>query len=120
MGFWNGLEDTAAGKENVPLPWIDNYFVTTKNVMRYTHMQEPEDFSMRLRGLKVNERRTTKYNIDQSKKYTFKFIVTDNRIPDVQSVFLIHGKKYLAEKITATFSETGMSQLLKMVAYRIS
>ena len=75
---------------------------------------------MRLRGLKVNERRTTKYNIDQSKKYTFKFIVTDNRIPDVQSVFLIHGKKYLAEKITATFSETGMSQLLKMVAYRIS
>ena len=32
----------------------------------------------------------------------------------------IHGKKYLAEKITATFSETGMSQLLKMVAYRIS
>ena len=120
VGFWNGLEDTAAGKENVPLPWIDNYFVTTKNVMRYTHMQEPEDFSMRLRGLKVNERRTTKYNIDQSKKYTFKFIVTDNRIPDVQSVFLIHGKKYLAEKITATFSETGMSQLLKMVAYRIS
>lgn len=120
VGFWNGLENTAAGKDNVPLPWIDNYFVTTKNVMRYTHMLEPEDFSMRLRGAKVNGRRTTKYKIDQSKKYTFKFIVTDNRIPDVQSVFLIHGKKYLAEKITATFSETGMSQLLKMVAYRIS
>lgn len=120
VGFWNGLENTAAGKDYVPLPWIDNYYVTPGNVMRYTHMQEPEDYSMRLRGNRVNEYRRTKYNVDQSKKYTFKFLVKDSGIPDVQSVFLIHGKKYLAEKITATFSEKGMSQLVKMVAYRIS
>lgn len=41
-------------------------------------------------------------------------------IPYVRSIFYIHGKKYMAEKITATFSaETGMSQLLKMVCYRV-
>jgi hypothetical protein len=45
--------------------------------------------------------------------------VENGVIPDVKSIFYIHGKKYLAEKITATFTENGMSQLVKMVAYRI-
>lgn len=34
-------------------------------------------------------------------------------IPDVRSVFIIRGRRYVCEKITATFSESGMSQLLK-------
>lgn len=42
-------------------------------------------------------------------------------IPNVRSIFLIHGKKYLVEKLTATFSadKGKMLQLLKMDAYRI-
>lgn len=36
-----------------------------------------------------------------------------NSIPDVRAVFHIRGKQYLCEKITATFTEHGMSQLLK-------
>ena len=75
---------------------------------------------MRLTGSEKPETRTDNYKIDQSKKFTFKFLVKDGPVPNVRSVFLIHGKKYMAEKITATFSaETGMSQLLKMVCYRI-
>ena len=61
----------------------------------------------------------TKHKVDQSKKFTFKFLVADGNLPDIQSIFLIHGKKYLAEKMTATFTEDGMSQLVKMVAYRL-
>ena len=41
-------------------------------------------------------------------------------IPDVRSVFLIRGKRYICEKITATFTENGMSQLLKGVFYPIA
>ena len=37
---------------------------------------------------------------------------------DVRSVFHIRGKRYICEKITATFTEkNGMSQLLKGVFY---
>lgn len=36
-----------------------------------------------------------------------------NVIPDPRAVFHIRGKRYVCEKITATFTENGMSQLLK-------
>lgn len=50
-------------------------------------------------------------------KKTFKFLA-DN-IPDIRAVFLIRGKRYVAEKITATFTENGMSQLLKGIFYPV-
>jgi hypothetical protein len=56
--------------------------------------------------------------IDGKKKYTFSWLSTF--IPDPRSVFFIWGKKYMCEKITAQFTEKGMSQLLKGVFYRIS
>lgn len=55
--------------------------------------------------------------IDGRVKYTVKFIA-DN-VPDVGSVFLIAGQQFLCKKITATFTERGMSQLLKGEFYRI-
>ena len=55
--------------------------------------------------------------IDPTKKYTFKFLADD--IPNVRSVFIIFGKRYVCEKITATFTENGMSQLLKGVFYPV-
>lgn len=56
--------------------------------------------------------------IDGKKKYTFSWLSTF--IPDPRSVFFIWGKKYMCEKITAQFTEKGMSQLLKGVFYRIN
>ena len=41
------------------------------------------------------------------------------KIPDVRSILYYGGKKYLSAKITATFTEDGMSQLLKGEFYRI-
>ena len=55
--------------------------------------------------------------IDTCEKASFKWF--SKRIPDVRSVFLIHGRRYLCEKITATFTEDGMSQLLKGVFYPV-
>lgn len=55
--------------------------------------------------------------IDPTQKYTFKFLADD--IPNVRSVFYIHGKKYLCEKITATFTNKGMSRLLKGTFWKL-
>ncbi len=49
--------------------------------------------------------------VNPLEKMTVSFISTS--IPDVRSIFYIRGKRYLCEKITATFTENGMSQLLE-------
>lgn len=53
--------------------------------------------------------------IDKDRKTTFKFLA--DSIPDVRSIFVIKGKRYLCEKITATFTENGMSKMMKGVFY---
>ena len=50
-------------------------------------------------------------HIDPTRKYTFKWIA--DSIPNPRAVFHIRGHKYICEKITATFTTEGMSQLLK-------
>ena len=123
VGFWNGIRDVQGSADSAkpyyPIPWIDNYWISQDNRLSLLHHDEQEDASMRLKGPEVNHLAFTKHKVDQSKKFTFKFLVADGNLPDIQSIFLIHGKKYLAEKMTATFTEDGMSQLIKMVAYRL-
>jgi len=49
--------------------------------------------------------------------YTFTFLA--DKTPNVRAIFYIRGKKCLCEKITATFTDVGMSRLLKGVFYRV-
>lgn len=72
-----------------PCPYVDERFSLKKRYENY------------LSGIIVNPREKLKVS----------WISTS--IPDVRSVFFIRGKRYLCEKITATFTENGMSQLLK-------
>ena len=51
------------------------------------------------------------HRIDTQKKDTFKFI--SDTLPNPRAVFLINGKRFLCEKLTATFTESGLSHLLK-------
>ena len=57
------------------------------------------------------------FSIDGKKKYNFSFL--SKTIPDPRALFYIRGGKYVCQKITATFNENGMSELLKGVFYRI-
>jgi hypothetical protein len=58
------------------------------------------------------------YDIDNKKKYTFSFL--SDKIPDPRALFYIEGRKYVCEKITATFHEgTGKSLLLKGIFYKV-
>ena len=49
--------------------------------------------------------------VDPLQKFKFSFL--SDTIPNPRAIFNIAGKRYVCEKITATFSEDGMSQLLK-------
>ena len=109
IGFWDGSQNHDS---KLPSPWTEDILVADDwSNFNYLH------FNMRLNNGALNSRRIV-HRIDPKKKTTFKFIA-DN-IPDVRAVFNIHGKNYVCEKITATFTEQGMSQLLKGVFYPIA
>lgn len=55
--------------------------------------------------------------VDASILYKFSFL--SRRIPPVRSVFIIKGRRFLCKKMTATFTENGMSQLIKGEFYMV-
>jgi len=70
--------------------------------------------SMRLTGNPVNSDAPLQAQLPQiNAKQKFKFSWLGTSIPNPRAIFYIKGKRYLCEKITATFTENGMSQLLK-------
>lgn len=73
-------------------------------------------FNMRISGRSKSGKTAIK-QIDPKQKTTFKFL--SDTIPNPRSIFNVKGKRYLCEKITATFTENGMSQLLKAIMYPI-
>ena len=108
VGFWDGSQNTM-GK--LPRPRVEDIEIRDDwSNFSYLH------FSLRINNRQQNRRRII-HNIEPKMKTTFKFLA--DTIPDVRAVFYIKGKKYLCEKITATFTENGMSQLLKGVFYPI-
>ena len=110
MGFWSGTTYNAMyGKYTFP---VIDHVLTYPREMNF----ELTGFSMRLRTNLFGTNNGT-YQIDNTKKYTFKFLADD--IPNVRSLFIIQGQRFICENITATFGENGMSQLLKGVFYPV-
>ncbi|MDE5988975.1 MAG: hypothetical protein K2H17_06220 [Duncaniella sp.] len=94
LAYWDGhsANEGAAsygGGKLPPCPYVDERFSLKRRYRGY--------FS----GMKVSPREKLKVSW------------IGDSIPDVRSVFFIRGKRYLCEKITVTFTEIGMSQLLK-------
>ena len=108
VGFWDG---TFRHKPFQPHPIVDK--IEVQDDFSYL----TSDYSLRLNEGKMNALRNVLYRIDGKKKYNFSFMA-DN-IPSPCALFYIRGGKYICEKITATFHETGRSQLLKGVFYRV-
>ncbi|MDO4512111.1 MAG: hypothetical protein Q4B68_09895, partial [Bacteroidales bacterium] len=102
VAFWDGALE--AGGMN-PHPYTDSVIVRHDGTIFRPH------YSLRINRPNGMMRFST-HRIDTRQTYTFSFLA--DSIPDVRAVFHINGKRYLAEKITATFTaEAGMSQLLK-------
>lgn len=107
LGFWDG---TNFCKGYLPRPILDRVTVN-------------HDFSYHLSSytMRINERVTDSpldiYNIADKRKYNFSFLADD--LPNPRAVFHIHGHRYICEKLTATFTERGMSRLVKGVFYML-
>lgn len=101
LAYWNGesaneRDFASTNYQLPPCPKVDARFSLSNRMQRY------------LPGVSINPK----------EKLSVSWI--GDSIPDVRASFLIHGKLYLCEKITATFSETGMSQLLKGTFFPIT
>lgn len=108
IGFWDGA---LANDGKLPYPYVEDV-VIREDWSGYFHPH----FSLRINNQSINAHRIV-HHINPKQKTTFKFL--SNSIPDVRAAFYIKGKRYVCEKITATFTENGMSQLLKGVFYPI-
>lgn len=108
IGFWDGAISPGGKLQH---PYVEDVVIAEDwNSYFLPH------FSLRINNNLSNPHRIV-HKIDPKKKTTFKFL-SDN-IPDVRAPFYIKGKRYVCEKITATFTENGMSQLLKGIFYPI-
>lgn len=106
VGFWSG-EDTYSTYRHPHIDVVTFY-------PDWTYIRH--DWSLSLNSNTFGDYKDP-HKIDPTKKYTFKFLADD--IPNVRSLFIIYGKRYVCEKITATFTENGMSQLLKGTFYPV-
>lgn len=104
VAWWDGAP--AAGK--IPCPVIDTVTIYEDWTYSVSHT------SLRLTGYRNYYEG---YEIQRGKMYSFTFI--SDTIPDVRSIFTIHNQLYVCKKITATITETGLSQLMKGEFYRI-
>ena len=104
MGFWTGTTYNAM-RGQTTFPVID-HVITYPRDMNF----EVTGLSMRLR-YDVYGTNAQTHKIASNKKYKFQFLAKD--VPNVRSLFIIHGQRYICEKITANFTENGMSELMK-------
>lgn len=105
LGWWDGKKQF--GNATNPFP----------NVSSRTHVWNPIEsktvncnFSLDSRNSVFNRYAN---EIDTSIKYNIKFIA--DKLPNPKSIFLIKGKKFVCEKLTATITSRGMSSLVKGV-----
>ena len=108
IGWWDGAADYNG---TLPYPYTDDVVIADDWSGYFT-----PHTSLRLNKASLNATRKV-WKINPKQKATFKFL--SDSIPNPRSLFVIRGKRYLCEKITATFTENGMSQLLKGSFYPV-
>ena len=107
LGFWDGGE--LYGPELHPyIDYVDFIsgidYIDRPNTLDISVLDEHEYMD----GL----------TLDKSLKYTFKFIA--DGIPNPRALFYIQGRYYVCERITANFTEKGLSQLFKGEFYPVA
>ena len=112
VAFWDGTNRYNYSGQ-LPCPIVDRIIIRNDFEKKIT------GHTMRLtdRGSLFVRQGSATFSIDGKKKYNFSFL--SKTIPDPRALFYIRGGKYVCQKITATFNENGMSELLKGVFYRI-
>ena len=104
IGWYNGSNYFTGS--HLPYPNVDDVVIDDDNWSNFAYAH----FSLRLNNAR-GARSQCVHKLDPKTKTTFKFL--SDTIPDVRAVFYIQGKRYICEKITATFTDGGMSRLMK-------
>lgn len=114
LGFYSGMKSGSVVNNQGPQPYTAKweasdspYIIFGQTMPRYYIEENP--YSLNLQG-EGSLQAGLYHAINPKVKSQFKFLAQS--IPDPRSIFIIKGKKYLCEKITATFHTEGMSQLL--------
>lgn len=113
VAFWDGSVPMFGGPF-IPMPRVSRFafwvpMAKTSDALPST-MPAVSAYGLSLDNPSIQEWKPL-CSVDRSRRFKFCFLSDD--IPDVRAFFFIRGKKFLCEKITATFTESGMSQLLK-------
>ncbi len=125
VGFWFGNYQQFA--PYLPHPFIDKFDlkvtwqVTNQHVVHtWSRIDSGHEVSLRLNNDSYGQGQllAAAIEIDSHRKYEFSFL--SDTMPDVRSVFIIRGKKYLCAQIKTEINQNGMSQLKKGTFYRIS
>mgnify|MGYP003335897856 FL=1 len=107
VGFWNG---------NIPKRGLYPFPITDRVVCFPDMTWKEYDFSLRINSRHKSSGFVT-HDINPKQRYTFSFLA--DRIPNIRSVFHINGKRYLCERLTATFTESGRSQKIQAQFWKI-
>lgn len=109
VGFWDG-SFPVFGK--MPYPMVDSVNITQDWIYFNSHFKS-------LRLYKSSHAIAEHIPmIDPSQKFKFSFLA--DKIPDARAVFNIRGRRYVCEKITATFTERGMSRKMQGEFYPLA
>ncbi len=109
VAYWDGMVPDW-GK--MPFPVIDGEIITSDWRSIRIHFG-----GLRLTGTGRNIYKNIP-QIQPKKKYKFSWLSPS--IPNPRAIYHIRGKRYVCEKITATFTADGMSQLLKGEFYPLA
>lgn len=109
LGWWDGKKQFNGATNPFP------------NVFKSIHIWNPIDtkpvncdFSLSGPGSRFNK---FAREIDTSVKYNIKFLA--DSLPDPKAIFLIKGRKFICEKLTANINENGMSSLIKGIFWSL-
>lgn len=125
VGFWFGNYQQFA--PYLPHPFVDKFDlkvtwqVTNQHVVHtWTRIDSGHDVSLRLNNDSYGQGQllAAAIEIESHRKYEFSFL--SDTLPDVRSMFIIRGKKYLCAQIKTDINQNGMSRLKKGTFYRIS
>ena len=107
VAYWKGEQVS----NKYPHPYIDAYDINTDRTLTQNTLFQMQPGGRGSIGY-FHERQ-----IKRAYRYDIEFL--SDTLPDVRALFYIHGKRYLCKKITATFTESGMSQLMKGEFYEV-
>lgn len=116
LGWWDGkIQDPGSNPfPNVSSTYVNKYWPSVKYEGFKFYSTYPFSLSLKDKSSYLNANAKL---VDTRIKYNIKFLA--DFMPNIRSVFIIDGQKYVCEKLTMTLRKSGFSKLVKGVFWRV-